>query len=203
MVIKIHPENPGKKQINRIAETLKQGGIIIYPTDTVYAFACSVEHPKAADTIVQLKGKKKRKSDFSLIFKDISQITEFTRPISNDVFKILKNNLPGPFTFLLEANNRVPKIFKDKKKIIGARIPDNRIPMAIVEAIEAPLMTSSIHDDDEILEYTTDPELLEKRFGKQVDWVVDGGTGNNEASTVVDCTGEEILIVREGKGELV
>ncbi len=202
MVLKVHPENPGKKQIDKITETLKNGGIIIYPTDTVYAFACSVEQAKAADKIVQIKGEKKRKSDFSLIFRDISQITDFTRPIPNDVFKLMKNSLPGPFTFLLEANNRVPKIYKDKKKIIGARIPNNNIAISIVEALGVPLMTSSVHDPDEILEYTTDPKLIEERYGKQVDIIVDGGTGDNEASTVIDCTGEEIEIVRQGKGEL-
>lgn len=202
MIIKVHPENPGKRQIEQIAETLKNGGVIIYPTDTVYAFACSVDQPKAADKIVMIKGEKKKKSDFSLIFKDISQVSDFTKPIPNEVFRVMKNNLPGPFTFLLEANNRVPKIFKDKKKKIGARIPANNIPLAIVEALGVPLMTSSVHDEDEILEYTTDPELIEKRYGKQVDMIVDGGTGDNEASTIIDCTLGEIEIIRQGKGEL-
>ena len=202
MVIKVHPENPGKRQIEQIVETLKNGGIIIYPTDTVYAFACSVEHPKAADRIVKIKGEKKKKSDFSLIFRDISQITDFTKPIPNDVFRVMKDKLPGPFTFLLEANNKVPKIFKDKKKVIGARIPKNNIPLAIVEQLGMPLMTSSVHDTDEIMEYTTDPDALDERYGKSVDIIIDGGAGDLEASTIIDCTGEQVEVVRQGKGEI-
>lgn len=202
MKISVHPENPQKRQIDQIVDTLKSGGIIIYPTDTIYAFACSIEHPKAADRIIQLKGGKKNKSNFSLIFKDISQITEYSRPISNNIFKILKTHLPGPFTFLLEANNRVPKIFKNQKKIIGIRIPDNNIPLAIVQELGVPLMTSSVHDIDQVIEYTTDPYLIAERYDRLVDLIVDGGLGDNEASTIVDCTKDELEIIRQGKGQL-
>ncbi|MCF8231468.1 MAG: threonylcarbamoyl-AMP synthase [Bacteroidales bacterium] len=200
MILKLHENNPSEKRIERIVETLENDGVIIYPTDTVYAFGCSIDSQKAADRITRIKGDEKKRDDFSLVFKDISQIAEYTKPIPNDIFKIMKDNLPGPFTFLLEANHKVPKLYKNKKRIIGARIPHNNIALHIVERLGKPMLTSSVHDEDSIIDYTTDPELIHERYHKLVDYVADGGPGDNEASTVVDCRDDAIEVVRQGKG---
>ncbi|MEA3505263.1 MAG: L-threonylcarbamoyladenylate synthase [Bacteroidota bacterium] len=202
MIIKLYPENPREDYIKDIVNKLENNGIIIYPTDTVYAFGCAIDKPKAADRIVRLKGSKKDKLDFSLIFENISQAAEYTKPIDNYVFKAMKNHLPGPFTFLLEANNNNPKIFRKKKKTVGVRIPDNGITAAIVKELGRPLLTTSIHDDDDIIEYTSNPELLYEKYRNIVDIVVDGGIGGNEPSTIIDTTQGELEIVRQGKGIL-
>lgn len=202
MMIKIYPENPAPKHIKMVIETLEAGGVVIIPTDTVYAFGCSIYQPKALDRIAQLKGIKKEKANFSFSFNDLSMLSEFTKPFDTSTFRLMKKNLPGPFTFILNANNNVPKIFQSKKKTIGIRIPDNNILTTIIEELGHPLVTTSIHDDDEIVEYTTDPELIYERYKDKVDLVVDGGHGDNQASTVVDCTGDEPLIIRQGKGIL-
>ena len=202
MLLRIHPENPSQRQISKVIDCLNSGGIIIYPTDTVYGLGCDIYNKKAVERIAQVKGVKKEKANFSFICSDLSHISDFTRPISNDVYKLMKKNLPGPFTFILEANNKVPKLFQSKKKTVGIRVPDNNIIKTIVEEFGHPIMSTSVHDEDEIIEYTTDPELIYEKYGNVADIVIDGGYGDNEASTIVDCTQDEIIIIRQGKGEL-
>jgi len=202
MLLKIHPETPGERQIKIVTEKLQEGGVIIYPTDSVYGLGCDVYNHKAIEKLARIKGIKPEKAQFSFIFYDLSQISEYTRQINNNIFKLMKKNLPGPFTFILEANNNVPKLFKSKKKTIGLRIPDNNIAREIVRELGNPIVTTSVYDDDEIIEYTTDPELIYDNYSGKVDLVIDGGFGNNEPSTVLDCTGGEIEIIRQGIGEL-
>jgi len=203
MLLRIYPENPSSKQIRTVVECLLDGGVIIYPTDTVYGMGCDIFKSKAIERIAQIKGIKAEKANFSFICSDLSQLSDYTRPITNDVFKLMKKNLPGPFTFILNASNSVPKLIQSKKKTVGIRIPGNNIPLEIVNELGHPIMSTSIHDEDEILEYTTDPELIYEKYKNLVDIVIDGGFGDNEASTIIDCTGAEPLIIREGKGELI
>ncbi|MCD6661260.1 MAG: threonylcarbamoyl-AMP synthase [Lentimicrobium sp.] len=203
MLLKIYPENPGERQIRTVVECLNDGGIIIYPTDTVYGMGCDIFKSKAIERIAQIKGIKAEKANFSFICNDLSQLADYTRPIGNDVFKLMKKNLPGPFTFILNASNSVPKYIQSKKKTVGIRIPDNNIPLEIVRELGHPIMSTSIHDDDEILEYTTDPELIYEKYKNLVDIVIDGGYGDNEPSTIIDCTDYEPVIIREGKGILL
>ena len=203
MLIKIYPENPNDKEIRKVVDVLQRGGIIIYPTDTVYGLGCDIKNPKAVDKLARLKRIKIEKSNFSFIFNDLSSLSEYSKPISNTVFKLIKKNTPGAFTFIIEAGSKVPKIFKYKKKTFGIRIPDNNIIREISRVLGNPILTTSVHDDDEILEYTTDPELIHENYGDRVDLVIDGGYGNNEASTVVDCTQDDIEIIRQGIGELL
>ncbi|HAN18649.1 MAG: threonylcarbamoyl-AMP synthase [Bacteroidetes bacterium GWC2_33_15] len=203
MLIQIHPENPNPREISKVIEALKKDGLIVYPTDTVYGLAWDINSPKAFDKIVRLKGKNALKENFSLICSSLSQVSEFTAHINNATFKILKHNLPGPFTFILTANNNVPRFYKEKKKTVGIRIPDNKIAVEIVEKLGNPIMTTSLHHDDEILDYMTDPELIHEKYEKLVDFVIDGGYGKNEASTVVNCTNDDFEIIRQGIGELV
>ena len=202
MLIKVYPENPNPKEVNKVVEILKNGGIIIYPTDTVYGMGCDINNSKGVEKVARIKGVKADKADFSFIFSSLSTLSEFTKDMNNSTFKILKQYLPGPYTFILKASNKVPKIFKNKKKTIGIRIPDNNIITSIVEELGNPIITTSIHDDDDIIEYTTDPELIHERYENQVDAVVDGGFGKNVASTVIDCTGDEPVILRQGVGEI-
>lgn len=203
MLLKLYNDNTNHNDILKIVEVLRNGGIVIYPTDSVYGLGCDINSQKAADKIARLKGTKLEKANFSFIFDDLSHLSDYTLPISNTVFKVMKRNLPGPFTFILEANNNIPKIFKSKKKTIGIRIPDNNIILEIIRELGNPIMTTSVHDDDEIIEYTTDPELIYEKFQDKVDLVVDGGYGNNIASTVVDCVDDEIIVMRQGAGELI
>lgn len=202
MLIKIHPKNPGPRQIKTVVECLYDGGIIIYPTDTVYGLGCDIYKSKAVEKIAFIKGIKKEKANFSFICHNLSQLSDYTKPIGNEIYKLMKINLPGPFTFILKANNKVPKLFQSKKKSVGIRIPDNNIVSEIVKELGNPIMSTSIHDEDEIIEYTTDPELIHEKYKNIVDIVIDGGYGDNEASTIVDCTTDEIMILREGKGIL-
>jgi len=202
MMIKIYPENPAPKHIKMVIDVLENGGVVIFPTDTVYALGCSINKPKALDKIAQLKGIKKEKAHFSFLVNDLSMLSEFTKPFDNKTFRLMRKNLPGPFTFILNANSNIPKIFQSKKKTIGFRIPENNILTSIIEELGTPLVSTSIHDDDEILEYTTDPELIYEKYKDRVDLVVNGGYGDNVASTVVDCTGDEPEIIRQGKGTL-
>lgn len=202
MLLKIHPDNPNQRHIQKVIECLNNGGTIIYPTDTVYGIGCDIYKNKAVEKIAQIKGIKKEKANFSFICSDLSHISDFTRPISNDIYKLMRRNLPGPFTFILEANNKVPKLFQSKKKTVGIRVPDNNIINVIVEQLGNPIMSSSVYDEDEIIEYTTDPELIYEKYGHLVDIVIDGGYGGNEASTIIDCTTDELTILREGKGIL-
>jgi tRNA threonylcarbamoyl adenosine modification protein (Sua5/YciO/YrdC/YwlC family) len=202
MLIVIHPDNPNPREISKVIHALENDGLVIYPTDTVYGLCWDINSPKAFDKIVRLKGKNALKENFSLICEDLSQVSEFTSHINNSTFKLLKRNLPGPFTFILNASHSVPKFYKTKKKTVGIRIPDNKIAIEIVKNLGHPIMTSSLHDEDEILDYMTDPDLINEKYDKLVDYIIDGGYGNNVASTVVDCTGEEFSIVRQGIGEL-
>jgi tRNA threonylcarbamoyl adenosine modification protein (Sua5/YciO/YrdC/YwlC family) len=202
MLIKIYPENPNHKQIRKVVEVLEQGGIIIYPTDTVYAMGCDINAIKAIDKIARFKGMNPKNPDLSLIFHDMSQLSEYTVIRDNNVFKLLKRNLPGPFTFIVQANNQIPKMFKNKKKTVGIRIPDSIIILELVKELGRPIVTTSVHDQDEVIEYTTDPELIWEKYRDFTDLVIDGGYGNNEASTIVDCTGDHFEIVRQGLGEL-
>ncbi len=202
MLLKIYPENPSQRHIQTVVDCLNRGGIVIYPTDTVYALGCSLYQQKAADRVAQLIGIKKDKVTFSFIFNNLSMLSEFTKPIGNDVYKLMRKNLPGPFTFIVEGNNNIPKIFHNKKRTVGIRIPDNNIIAAITAQLGHPLLTASIHHTDEIVEYMTDPEEISDRFGRQVDIIIDGGFGGNQPSTVVDCTGDDYEITRQGKGIL-
>ncbi|OFX17675.1 MAG: threonylcarbamoyl-AMP synthase [Bacteroidetes bacterium GWA2_31_9] len=202
MLIRIHPDNPNEREINKVVDILKSGGVIIYPTDTVYGLGCDINNPKAVERIARIKGVKLEKANFSFICHDLSHLSDFTKPLNNEIYKLMKRNLPGPFTFILEANNNVPKLFKSKKKTVGIRIPSHNIPRMIVQELGNPIMSTSIHDTDEIIEYTTDPELIHERYENLVDAVIDGGYGNNVPSTVVDCTGNEYEIIRQGIGEL-
>jgi tRNA threonylcarbamoyl adenosine modification protein (Sua5/YciO/YrdC/YwlC family) len=202
MLVKIYPQNPNPREIERVVGVLRSGGLIIYPTDTVYGLGCDITNGRAVERIIKLKGLKPREAHFSFICYDLSHIADFAR-VDNPTFKLMKKNLPGPFTFILPGLNRVPDYFISKRRTVGIRIPDNPIPLEIVRELGNPIMTTSIKDDDELLEYTTDPELIHERYQHLVDVVIDGGFGGNIASTVVDCTGPEFLVVREGKGELV
>ena len=203
MFLKLYKENPNPRYIKMILECLADGGIIIFPTDTIYGMGGSISNPKVLDRICQIKGIRKEKANFSFIFHDLSMLSEFTRPINNNVYKMMKRNLPGPFTFILEANNNVPRIFQSKKKTIGIRIPDQPIITNIVSEFGSPIMTTSLVDEeDEMGGYLTDPEEINERYKDIVDIIIDGGAGENTASTVVDCTDNETLIVRQGKGIL-
>ena len=202
MFLKLHSENPNPRYVKMIIECLENDGVIIFPTDTIYAIGCSVNSSKALDKIARIKGTKKEKANFSFIFHDLSMLSEFTRPINNDVFKMMKRNLPGAFTFIVEANNNVPKLFKNNKKTIGIRIPDQPSITNIVRELGCPIITTSIIDEDEISGFMTDPEEINDAYKDRVDIIIDGGFGNKEESTIVDCTDNEIVILREGKGVL-
>ncbi len=200
-ILKIYPENPQENFINEVVKTLQNGGLIIYPSDTVYAMGCDINNIRAMEKLAQIKKVKLEKSKFSIICNDLSHLSSFTKPIDTAVFRILKNNVPGPFTFILEANKNLPLAYKGHKTV-GIRVPDHNIPKTIVEKLGNPIASTSIKDDDEIIEYTTDPELIAEKFEHLVDIVIDSGNGDNMASTIVDLTSGEPEIIREGKGIL-
>ncbi|OQX81636.1 MAG: threonylcarbamoyl-AMP synthase [Bacteroidetes bacterium 4484_276] len=202
MLLKIYPENPSQRQVSMVVECLNDGGIVICPTDTVYGLTCDIFKSKAIERIARIKGIKPQKANFSFICHDLSQLSDFTKPINNNIYKMMKRALPGPYTFIVEANNTVPKYIQNKKKNVGIRIPDNNIPVEIVRQLGHPIMSTSIHDEDDIVEYTTDPELIYEKYQDIVDIVIDGGYGGNEASTVINCVNNELEIVREGLGSL-
>jgi len=202
MLLRIYPENPDPRQIRKVVDVLDAGGIIIYPTDTVYAMGCDIKANKSIEKIAQFKGLNPVNPDMSLIFHDMSQLSEYTIIRDNSLFKLLKRNLPGPFTFIVQANNQIPKLFKNKKKTVGIRIPDNNIVLELVKELGRPIITTSVHDPDILIEYTTDPELIYEKYRDFVEIVIDGGCGKNEASTIVDCTSDEIKIIRQGLGIL-
>lgn len=202
MLIKIYPENPNEKAIDQAVEVLKKGGIIIYPTDTVYGLGCDITNQKAIERICKIRGIKPEKANFSFICSDLSHISDYVKPIDTTVFRLLKKALPGPFTFIFNASNNVPKLLSSNKKTVGIRVPDNNIARAIVKALGNPILSTSIKDEDELIEYSTDPELIHEKYEDLVDLVIDGGYGDNEASTVVDCTSGDFEIIREGKGIL-
>ncbi len=202
MIIKAYSDNPNPKVIEQIADVISSGGVVIYPTDTVYSFGCSICHPKAIERIAQIKRVDAKKYRFSIVFDSISHITRYTKAVDNKIFKLLKKNLPGAFTFVLDSNNELPKYLRKNSKTIGVRVPDNNIPLEIVKLMNEPIISTSVYDESEVIEYTTDPELIHEKYGKLVDLVIDGGYGNLDASTIVDCTSEEIEILRQGIGEL-
>jgi tRNA threonylcarbamoyl adenosine modification protein (Sua5/YciO/YrdC/YwlC family) len=201
-IIRIYPDNPNPKELEKVVKILSRGGVIVYPTDTVYSFGCDISKPKAIERIARLKGLKPEKAEFAIIFYDLSNLSEFTKSVDTPTYKILKRCLPGPFTFILSASNAIPKFFQKKRKTIGIRSPDNNIPREIVSLLGNPIIASSVHDDDSILEYTTDPELIAEKFDREVDLVIDGGMGNLYASTVVDLSNGEVEIIREGRGDI-
>ena len=200
--LKFRGKTINEKFLEKITETLKSDGVIIIPTDTVYAFAANILSNKAFERICRIKGIKPDKANFSFLCPDLSNISLFTKPFSKEVFRFMKNSLPGPYTFILNANSNVPAIFKPNKKTIGIRVPDNTIAQAILEAIGNPLMVSSVYSNNNNVEYLTDPENILGKYGELVDIIVDGGPGLQEPSTVIDCTGNEPKVVREGKGEI-
>ncbi len=202
MILKIYPDNPDPRKIDTVMECLRSGGVIIYPTDTVYSMGCDMMQHKAVERVAAIKGVKADKANFSIVCNDLSHIADYTKPISTEIYKLMKKALPGPFTFILNANNRVPRIFQNRKKTIGIRVPDNSIIRQLVQEYGNPIISTSIYDNDEIIEYTTDPELIHENNINMVDIVIDGGFGGNIPSTVLDCTGSEIEIIRQGKGNI-
>ena len=201
-LLRIHEENPEMRKISNAVNILRNGGVIIYPTDTVYGIGCDLHNKKGVEKLVHILGIKPNKLQLSFICHDLSQVAQYTKPLSTQTFKVLKRTLPGPFTFLLEANNEVPKILKISKKTVGIRIPQNNIPLALVKELGNPIISASIKDEDQIIQYTTDAELIFERYKTKVDAVIDGGLSGVEASTVVDLTDNQVEIIREGLGDL-
>lgn len=200
--IRLYEENPDPRRVRQIVEILRNGGLIIYPTDTVYGMGCDITNQKAVEKICKIKGINPKKHNFSFVCADLSNISHYTRVITKPVFKMMKKGLPGPFTFILEASSQVPKILHSNKKTVGIRVPNHRVPQAIVEELGQPILSTSIRDEDEIIEYSTDPELIFEKYQNLVDVVIDGGYGSNVPSTILDCTGDDVVLVREGLGVL-
>lgn len=202
MLLKIYEDNPSDKSIQEVVDVLKKGGVIIYPTDTVYGLGCDITNHKAIERVCEIRGIRPEKANLSFICYDLTDISQYTKPFDTSTFRVLKKALPGPFTFIFNASNQVPKLLASKKKTVGIRVPDNQIARRIVQALGNPIVSTSIHDEDEIIEYSTDPELIYEKYRNQVDLVIDGGYGDNVASTVVDLTKGGFDIIREGKGNL-
>ncbi len=200
-LIKIYEENPNEAQMMKIVDVLRKGGLVIYPTDTVYGLGCDISNTKALTKVAKLKGVKLEKANFSIICHDLSNLSDYVRQIDTPTYKLLKRGLPGPYTFILPSNNSLPKVFK-KKKTIGIRVPENNIARELVRLLGNPIITTSIRDVDEVIEYTTDPELIFEKWEKDVDIVIDGGYGGNQASTIIDVSEGEVMVIREGKGSL-
>ena len=199
--IKIYKDNPNPTEINKVVDVLKKGGLVIYPTDTVYGLGCDITNTKGVEKIARIKGIKLEKANFSFICNDLSHLSDYVKQIDTPTYKLLKRALPGPYTFILPGSKSLPKVFK-KKKTVGIRVPDNTIARAIVEALGNPIISTSIYDEDDVLEYTTDPELIFEKWQHLVDGVIDGGFGDNYASTIIDLTAQEPVVIREGKGSL-
>jgi len=202
MLIRIYENNPNEKAIQQVVEVLKRGGVIIYPTDTVYGIGCDITNHKAIERVCEIRGLKVDKANLSFICYDLTDISQYTKPFDTSVFRVLKKALPGPFTFIFNASGQVPKLLSSKKKTVGIRVPDNNIVREIVKQLGNPIVTTSIRDEDDILEYSTDPELIHEKYENLVDMVIDGGYGDNIASTVVDLTSGDFEVIREGKGDL-
>ncbi|HLQ99930.1 MAG TPA: L-threonylcarbamoyladenylate synthase [Sphingobacterium sp.] len=202
MFIKLYEENPRPDFIGQIVEVLRDGGVIIYPTDTVYGIGCDITNPRAIERVCQIRGLKPKKANLSFICYDLTDISQYTKPFNTTIFRTIKKALPGPFTFIFNASNNVPKLLSTNKKTVGIRVPDNNIIRQIVRELGNPIVTTSIRDEDEVIEYSTDPELIYEKYKNLVDIVIDGGYGDNVASTVVDTTTGSFEIIREGKGDL-
>ena len=202
MLLRIHPDNPQEKNILQVVECLKDGGVIIYPTDTVYGLGCDIFKQKAVEKIARIKEVNIKKHNFSFICSDLSHLSDFTKPMNRSIYKLMKKALPGAFTFILNANNTIPKLFKNNRKTVGIRVPNHHIPRNIVELLGNPILTTSIYNNDRIIEYSTDPELIYEKYKNQVDIVIDGGYGNLVPSTILDCSKGEIEIIRQGLGKL-
>ena len=200
--IRLYEENPDPRKITQIVNVLRSGGLIIYPSDTIYGLGCDIFNQKAVDKVRRIKNINDKKMDLAFVCFDLSHLSVYAKNVSTPVFKLMKKILPGPYTFILNASSKVPKILKVKKKKVGIRIPNNRIAREIVQELGNPIVTTSLHDDDKILEYATDPELIYEHYKNQVDLIIDGGYGDNQASTIIDYSGEELEIIREGKGEI-
>jgi len=201
-LIKLYEEKTDQRELNRIAKAMRDGAVVIYPTDTVYGLGCDITNKAALEKIAQLRGIKLEKANFSFICEDLSNLSDYVSQIDSATFKILKRNLPGPYTFILPGNNNLPGVFK-KKKTVGIRVPDNNIAIGLVKALGNPIISTSIKDDDTLLEYTTDPSLIAEKWDKLVDIVIDGGYGDNIGSTVIDLTTPEPTLIREGKGSII
>lgn len=199
--IRIYEDKPSEAAIKKVVEVLKDGGLVIYPTDTVYGLGCDITNSRALEKIAKIKGIKLEKANFSFVCSDLSNLSDYVKQIDTSTFKILKRALPGPYTFILPGNNDLPKEFR-KKKTVGIRVPDNNIAREIVKLLGNPIVSTSIHDEDEVIEYSTDPELIFEKWNNKVDLVIDGGYGDNVASTIIDLTGYEPEVIREGKGSL-
>ena len=198
--IKLYNENPNEKDISKVVEVLRRGGLIIYPTDTVYGLGCDITNTKALEKIARIKGVKLEKANFSFVCSDLKNLSDYVKQIDTSTFKLLKRTLPGPYTFIMQGNNNLPKDFK-KKKTVGIRVPDNLIARTIVQKLGNPIVSTSIYDEDGVIEYTTDPELIFEKWQNKVDLVIDGGYGDNVASTVIDLSGDTPKVLREGKGD--
>jgi tRNA threonylcarbamoyl adenosine modification protein (Sua5/YciO/YrdC/YwlC family) len=203
MFLRIYSENPNHKEIKKVVDCLKNGGVIIYPTDTVYGIGCDVNNKKAMERVCRIKGLDIKKHNLSFVCYDLSHIAAFTTQLSTSTYKLMKKTLPGPYTFILKANSSIPKLFKNSKKEIGIRIPDNNITREIVKELGNPIATTSVKDKDMLIEYSTDPELIYEHFNKLVDIVIDGGYGDAIPSTIIDCTNNNPEIIREGKGDII
>ncbi len=202
MLLKIHPKNPEQRKIDQVIDCLKDGGVIIYPTDTVYGIGCDIYNQKAVERICRIRNIDRKKANFSFICYDLSHLSDFARSVDTSTYKLMKKAFPGPFTFVLQAKNTVPDLFRSKKKTVGIRIPDNNIALEIVNRLGNPIMSASVHDEDEVIEYTTNPELIHEKYEDRVDMVIDGGFGDNHVSTVIDCSNGAPEILRQGKGIL-
>jgi tRNA threonylcarbamoyl adenosine modification protein (Sua5/YciO/YrdC/YwlC family) len=202
MLLKLYEKSPDQKVVQKVVDLLRHGGVIIYPTDTVYGMGCDITKARAVERVARIKGIKPEKARFAFICSDLSQLSDFAKHVDNDTFKLMKASLPGPYTFILNASNQVPKSISPKRKTVGIRIPDNNIILEIVRQLGNPILTTSLKEDDEILEYPTDPELIFEEYRDLVDAVIDGGYGGITPSTVIDCSGEEPEVIREGLGEV-
>jgi len=202
MLLKIHPQNPEQRKIDQVVDCLRDGGVVIYPTDTVYGIGCDIYNHKAVERICRIRKIDMKKANFSFICYDLSHLSDFARNVDTATYKLMKKAFPGPFTFVLQAKNTVPDLFRSKKKTVGIRIPDNNIAREIVNRLGNPIMSGSVHDEDDVIEYTTNPELIHEKYEDLVDMVIDGGFGDNQVSTVIDCSGGNPEIIRQGKGLL-
>lgn len=202
MLLKLYEKNPDQKVVQKVVDLLRVGGVIIYPTDTVYGIGCDITKARAVERVARIKGIRPEKARFSFICSDLSHLSDFASHVDNTTFKLMKASLPGPYTFILNASTQVPKSIKQKRKTVGIRIPDNNIILEIVRQLGNPILTTSLKEDDEILEYPTDPELIAEEYGDLVDAVIDGGYGGIIPSTIIDCSGDQPEVIREGLGEV-